>query len=198
MSVEVEMVGLEALKSYFRTSEERADVAARLSVTDTSAFARRLSSKEIRAQTRFTVSYLGEDGRLEVVKTADPNEAIVRGRHRATSLANPIFNQTTPFFGRPAKGRRVVVRVARDSGGSEIKGGFFVNLRGGNIGLAVRSKDGRPPSRGARPIFGGSAFLLYGPSVGQIAFDVFPDIAPDVSAHLIDRFVYHFERLANG
>ena len=195
MSVEVEMKGLAGLSRYFDTAYDRAEKAERFAVRDATRMARSESSKQIRSQVNFSVSYLNDAGRLEAVTSNRGKEATLTARHRATSLANRVFNKTAPFFGRPKQGSKIVVRVAKGSGGRQIKNGFFVPLRGGNVGLAVRTPDGKAPSRGAKPIFDGNAHLLYGPSVGQVAFDVFPDIAPDVSDKLAYEFIRHFERL---
>lgn len=195
MSVEIEMKGLDALREYFRTAPQRAERAEPLAVRDASRFARSQSSKEIRSQVNFTVSYLNEQGRLELAYARGGSEATLTGRHRATSLANRVFNKSPIAFGRPRKGTTIRVRVSKSGGNKAIKTGFFVPLRGGNVGLAVRTKDGRAPSAGAKPIFGGDAHLLYGPSVGQVAFDVFPDIAGGVADKLANEYVRHFERL---
>jgi len=193
MSVEIDMVGLDRLKAYFKDAGDRLDRAEVMAVSNASRFARSESSKEIRSTVNFTVSYLNKDDRLEVKRNHGGREATLTGRHRATSLANPIFNKTTPRYGRPKKGFKVRVQVAR-KGGYTFENAFFVPLRSGNVGLAVRTPDGRPPSAGAKPIFGGAAHLMYGPSVGQIAFDVFPAIAGDLSEKLATEFIRQVER----
>lgn len=195
MTVEVDMQGLDALQTYFRTANERAERAEPLAVRDAARYARSRSSREIRSQVNFTVSYLNQDGRLELAYKSGGREATVSGRHRATSLANRVFNRTTPRFGRPPKGFKVRVRVGKQGGGHVFENAFFLRLRNGNVGLAVRTENGRAPSAGAKPIFGGAAHLLYGPSVGQVAFDVFPEIAPDTADKLANEFVRHFERM---
>lgn len=193
MSVDVEMKGLERLKEYFRDADDRVERAETLAVSNATRFARSESSKQIRSQVNFSVSYLGKDGRLEVKQSNGGREATLTARHRATSLANPIFNRTAPRFGRPKKGFKVRVHVAK-KGGYTFENAFFMPLRGGNVGLAVRTANGRAPSAGAKPIFGGAAHLLYGPSVGQVAFDVFPEIAGDVSEKLATEFIRQIER----
>lgn len=187
------MKGLDRLKEYFRGAGERVERAEVMAVSNATRFARSEASKQIRSQVNFTVSYLNQDGRLEVKRGSDGREATLTARHRATSLANPIFNRTAPVFGRPKKGFKVRVKVSK-KGGHTFENAFFLPLRGGNVGLAVRTPDGRPPSLGAKPIFGGAAHLLYGPSVGQVAFDVFPGIAPDVATRLEDEFIRQVER----
>lgn len=195
MSVEVEMRGLDALRTYFETARERAERVEPMAVRDAARFARAESSRRIRSQVNFTASYLNQDNRLELAYQQGGREATITGRHRATSLANRVFNKGPIEFGRPRKGMKVRVRVAKSSGGKVIDGAFYVRLRNSNVGLAVRSENGRPPSAGAKPIFGGAAFLLYGPSVGQVAFDVFPEISPETADRLADSYVRHFERL---
>ena len=195
MSVDIDLRGLDSLREYFRTAPERAERAEKLAVRDASRFARSQSSKSIRSQVNFTVSYLNENGRLELAYSRGGSEATLTGRHRATSLANRIFNKSPIRFGRPKKGTRIKVRVAKGSTGAVIKNGFYVPLKNGNVGLAVRTPGGRPPSAGAKPIFGGAAHLLYGPSVGQVAFDVFPEVAPETADRLAGEYVRHFERM---
>lgn len=197
MSVEVELKGLvDGLAGYFRGAAERAERAEVLAVRDAARMARSESSKEIRSQVNFSVSYLNQAGRLELAIGEGGKAATLTGRHRATSLARFA---TTPFgVGRDRPKRGIRVKVNKRSAGVNLNkhySAFFVRLKNGNQGLAVRTKDGRAPSAGAKPIFGGNAFLLYGPSVGQVAFDVFPDIAPDVANKLSTEFLRHFERL---
>lgn len=194
MTVEVDMKGIGSLDAFFRDVGDRAEVAERLAVSNTSRWARSEASRQIRSQVNFTVSYLNDAGRLERVIKSGGKEASITGRHRATSLANPVFNKTQPFFGRPKKGSKIRVRVTKRGPGHTFTGAFFLPLKNGNVGLAVRTPDGRPPSAGAKPIFGGAAHLLYGPSVGQVAFDVFPDIAPEVGDRFGTEFLRQMER----
>lgn len=203
MSVEVEIKGLDAMSAFFRQAPEAADRAAVLSTNDAINFARVRSSREMRDQVNWTQKYLNTPGRLSVTRKANSFdiEAVLSGRNRPTSLAT--FATTPPTFGRRKGNRGVRVKVARN-GGDTIAGAFFVKLSGakggGNVGLAVRTKSGRPPrgTRGARPIFGGEAWLLYGPSIGQVAFDVFPSIADDVGDYHAEQFARQFTRLSNG
>lgn len=197
MSVEIEMRGaVEGLASYFRNAKGAAERAEVFAVRDAGRMARSESSKQIRSQVNFSVSYLNQEGRLTLVTGDGGKSAVLTGRHRATSLARFA---TTPFgVGRDRPKRGIRVKVAREGSGYNLNksySAFFVRLRNGNQGLAVRTRDGRAPSAGAKPIFGGNAFLLYGPSVGQVAFDVFPDIAPAVGDKLATEFLRHFERL---
>lgn len=194
MTVEVDIKGLGTLDAFFKSVGAAAERAEPLAVSNASRWARSEASRQIRSQVNFSVSYLNSDGRLERVVKAGGKEATITGRHRATSLANPVFNKTQPFFGRPKKGAKVRVRVTKRGPGHTFTNAFFLPLKNGNVGLAMRTPDGRPPSAGAKPIFGGSAHLLYGPSVGQVAFDVFPDIAPEVGERLASEFVRQFER----
>lgn len=201
MTVEVTTRGLDQLAAFFREVPEVASRAAVFAVNDGSVFARRLSSKEIRDQVNFSAGYLLDDGRLTITKKArgDDIEAVVRGRNRPTSLAR--FASTAVSFGRKRRGIRV--KVARGGGGATMKRAFFVKLRSGknsdnfNVGLAIRTADGKPPknTRGATPIFDG-AFLLYGPSVAQVFYDVAPEIAGTVGDQVASGFIRHFARLS--
>lgn len=192
----LEARGLDNLEAFFRTAGDAADKAMPLSIREAARYGRALGSRQIRSQVNFSQSYLNSDGRLEVINVG-PSMSVIRARNRATSLAR--FATSGPTFGRGRRGVRV--RVSASGGGKTLDRGFFVRLRrgnseSGNVGLAVRSKNG-PPSRGAVPIFKG-AYLLYGPSVGQVAFDVFPAIEPDVSERLQNEFIRQFERFTRG
>lgn len=198
MSVEVEMRGLDSLQSYFNTARERAERVEPMAIRDASRYARSESSRRIRSQVNFSVSYLNADGRLELAYHDGGKSSTLTGRHRATSLANRVFNKTVPQFGRPPKGFKIKVRVAKSGTGytfGKENPAFFLRLRNGNVGLAVRTPNGQAPSAGAKPIFGGEAHLLYGPSIGQIAYDVFPEIAPETAGRLADAYLRHFERM---
>lgn len=203
MSVEIDIAGLDAMAAFFKEAPEAADQAAVFATNDAIEFARRRSSKEMRSQVNWTQSYLNTPGRLSVTRRASSFEieAVLSGRNRPTSLAT--FATSAPVFGRRKGNRGVRVKVAR-GGGDTIAGAFFVKLPGAkdgfNVGLAVRTKNGRPPrgTRGARPIFGGSAWLLYAPSIGQVAYDVFPSIADEVAGYQRDQFARQFERLTDG
>lgn len=202
MSVEVETRGLDALIRYCRNAPETADQAAVFATNRAAEFGRTLTSREIRDQVNFTASYLNAPGRLNITRRASRTdiEAVVTGRNRPTSLARFA---TTPFSVGPRRSKRGIrVRVAR-GGGATIPGAFFVRLRGAaegsNEGLAIRTKGGRPPSgtRGAKPIFKG-AYLLYGPSIGQVAHDVFPAVVDRVGDKQVDEFMRQFERMSHA
>lgn len=194
MTLTIDTTGFRDIETFFRRADEAADRAIAPSVSEAARFGRALASREIRQQVNFSASYLNSQGRLEVQRE-DANEATIKGRNRPTSLARRPFSTTPITFGRRKRGVRV--KVSRQGSGHLIDGAFFVRLRNGNVGLAVRPPDGRRPSRGAVPIFNG-AFLLYGPSVGQVAFDVFPDIEPQVSDRLSDEFIRQFRRFSRG
>lgn len=206
MSVEIATRGLEALQSFFDRAPEIAEQAARFAVTDTAAFARRESSKEIRAQVNFGRNYLAEDtGRLTVINKTfggDP-EAVIRGREEPTSLAR--FSTTPARFGSQGRGG---VRVNVGGSNKKMDRAFFVKLRKGNtaisdgshnVGLAIRLKKGEAVKNKTKMrSMGGGLYLLYGPSVAQVFDDVALALAPELSDRLEANFVRHFLRLSNN
>lgn len=187
-------VSIPDLQSFARRSSAAAEDAVAPTISKASSHARALASRDIRSSVNFTVSYLGQEGRL-TAQRVDDDEAVITGRHRPTSLASRVFNRSSVSFGR--RGRPVRVSVRRGGPVTALPGAFFVKLKSGNIGLAFRPKDGKPPSRGAVPIFGG-AYLLYGPSVGQVAHDSFPRISGPLSVYMANEYIRNFERLFRG
>lgn len=122
-------------------------------------------AKMSREQVNFPASYLAPaGGRLTVAEKARAGRLAVTiaGRDSPTSLAR--------FTGRQTQANQEgKIRVEVAPGMAKfVKRAFFVNLRNGNRGLAVRT-DGPPPDRAYRPRkLGENVWLLYGPSVDQV------------------------------
>lgn len=153
---------------------------------------RTASAKLIREQVGFSASYLAPSGgRLTIDKKANGEDlsAVIRGRHRPTSLAR--FATGTPT--RRQRGARIMVQPGL---ATFLPRAFFINLRSGNaelrnnMGLAIRLPQGQQPSRAYRPteLFPG-LWLLYGPSVDQVFDDVADEISPDLAEFLGDEFL---------
>lgn len=122
-------------------------------------------AKMTREQVAFPASYLAPSGgRLTLTEKArSGNLAItITGRDVPTSLAR--------FAGRQTRANRDgKIRVEVAPGAAKfLKRAFFMDLKNGNRGLAVRTGGGAP-ERAYRPKpLGNGLWLLYGPSVDQV------------------------------
>jgi hypothetical protein len=163
-------------------------------------------SRRIRQQIRFGARYLGpSEGRLSVTQRASASSLLVKitGRGEPTSLAR--FAVGSGRRGRRAKGQRDEgVNVTVKAGGSPkmIRRAWLINLRNNNVGLAVRT-DGPPPAGAYRPKrlnnFGGSVWLLYGPSVDQALYSarnqggVVEEVSPELVEWIDSELVRQIE-----
>lgn len=164
--------------------------AAHQAINRTLDRARTASAREIRDQVNFPAAYLqGADSRLSVTQRASASrlEGVITGRRRATSLARFVVGSS---------GAGVSVRVKPNST-VQMKRAFLMRLRSGNasldtksnLGLAVRTKDGRKPSAAYKPTkIGDNLWLLYAPSVDQVFRAVREDIAKDTEDFLEREF----------
>jgi hypothetical protein len=180
---------------YIARLPREADKAAQLSINQVaSRGALKLARSEILDQINFPKDYLTGD-RLRVTKMARPGdlEAVIGARQRATSLARFADSSTT--LGSRA---RVGVRVRVKRGNSTLlKKAWLVNLRNGNIGLAVRLKPGQSidnKTGATRWLVPGKVALLYGPSVDQVFRDVSEDIAGPVGSMVATEFFRQLTR----
>lgn len=161
-------------------------------VNTTAARARVAAAREIRAQVAFPAQYLSPSaGRLALTKkaTASDPSAIIRGRHRPTSLAR--FARNAMSAGQT--GARIEVQPGLSK---FLPRAFFVPLRSGadgssnNLGLAIRLREGQRPNRAYKPkLIGRNLWLLYGPSIDQVLDDVANEIAPDAGEFLAQEFL---------
>lgn len=162
--------------------------AARMAINKAADRARAASAREMLRQVNFPRGYLtGRDARLTVTKHASNAdlEAVITGRHRATSLARFV---TGSFKG----GLRATVKPGR---ASRIEGSFLMPLRQGdsgklgNMGLAVRTAAGQKPRGAYRPKkLSENLWLLYGPSVDQVFKTVREDVRPGTETFLAAEF----------
>lgn len=165
--------------------------AAYLAINRTLDHARTLSAREIRKQVNFPASYLeGADSRLKVSQraTASRFEGVITGRQRATSLARFVVGT--------ARKSGVNVRV-KPTATTHMRRAFLMRLRAGNanldttsnLGLAVRTKDGKKPSAAYLPTpIGKNLWLLYGPSIDQVFRTVREDVSRDTEEFLSNEF----------
>ncbi|MFC3724402.1 phage tail protein [Neoaquamicrobium sediminum] len=165
--------------------------AAHQAINRTLDRARTASAREIRKQVNFPAAYLqGEDSRLSVTQRASSSrlEGVITGRRRATSLARFVVGSS--------RGKGVSVKVKPDKV-ETMKRAFLMKLRAGNasidtksnLGLAVRTRDGKKPSAAYKPVkIGENLYLLYGPSVDQVFRTVREDVAKDTQEFLNREF----------
>lgn len=181
--------GLDSLDN-LDTLDERIIRAARLAINKAADRGRTQAAREIQKQVAFPARYLsGDGGRLRVSRRASDNnlEAGIMGRDQATSLARFAKDRDPK-----ATRRKGDVTVVVNPGHTKfMKGAFLMRLRNGNLGLAIRLKDGESVKnkRSVRKI-GKGLYLLYGPSVNQVFATVSEeDTAPFVSDYLETEFL---------
>lgn len=185
---EWEVVGLERLADITDLPRTVKRAASR-AINRTADRARTQSSREIRQQVAFPASYLSPSGgRLAVAQQASETslEARIRARYRATSLAR-FITRTGP------RGRGVTVEV-KPGHSVDMPGAFLISLRGGvdskgNRGLALRLKKGQSlRNRMLSKQMAKGLYVLYGPSVYQVARTVFVDVAGNAARFLETEF----------
>lgn len=206
MSAIIDAIGLTETQQYF---ERAPDIARRAAVLSINQTAERKGLKAARdamlLQVAFPPGYLQPPNFfLSQRATVDDMTAAIRGRFTPTSLARFAGGARSRF----AAGRR---HVRRNGGGIALhvqpgasvvlKRAFFLNLRGGNIGLAIRLKPGEVllHTRGAKLLTSGplaGVALLYGPSVDQVFRTVAAEIAPGVLDAVETEFLRQFIRLS--
>jgi len=143
----------------------------------------------------FPKDYLSGD-RLKVKKLAKPGnlEAIIAARPRPTSLAR--FAASTSIGSRAKIG--VQVRLKKTSGAVVLKKAWLVNLKNGNIGLAVRVKSSDLANKYADIktwLVPDKVALLYGPSVDQVFRDVSQKTSAPIGRMVTEEFLRQFTRL---
>lgn len=185
----VVVAGLNDLQD-IESLDKRILLAAQRAINKTADRGRTQAAREIQKQVAFPARYLsGENGRLRVSRKAKENslEAAITGRDRPTSLAR-FAKDRNPR----TAGRRGGVSVMVKSGQTQfMKGAFLMQLRNGNLGLAVRLKDGESV-RGKKRVtkIGKGLYLLYGPSVDQVFASVSEEeVAPAAADYLEAEFL---------
>ena len=149
------------------------------------------------SEVAFPRGYLDSPDRLEVSRKATRGslEAVVTGRDRPTSLARFAPGHT------PENTRKGGVTVQVKRGRTQhLKKAFLVRLNNGNIGLAVRLKQGETlrNKREKAVKLGLGVYLLYGPSVDQVMKSVVEDSIPEIGDMLSNEFYRQFARLTHG
>lgn len=196
MSVSIVATALKDAQRFFEQAPDIAEEAAVLAINETvEREGLTLIKRDMRDQVNFPSGYL-EGDRLKVTRRASARslEAVIRGRDRPTSLARFAQGQT------PAntRGRGVRISVKRGTG-QVLRKAFLVNLKNGNIGLAVRLKPGDTlRNSDAAQQLADNVWLLYGPSVDQVFRGVANDRADDLTEMISQKFNRQFGRLARG
>lgn len=164
--------------------------AARMAVNATVRRSQATAARSMERQVKFPSGYItGQAGRLRITKLASAHdlEGKVTGRDRPTSLAR--FIKGTPRLPGSGAPRQAGVMVEVKPGiARRMPGAFAIRLRNSNIGLALRTKDGRPPSAGAK-LIGKGLYLLYGPSIDQVFVETRNLIRPDMEEYMEREFL---------
>lgn len=192
MTVEVDLSGIARMAEYFEEAPRIARQAASMAINQTAdRVGVRQSRTAMLRQTAFPAGYLNDPERFGLRKSANPAdlEAIVSGRTRPTSLAR--FAQ----WGAAREGATVTVNPGAPK---RIGRAFRVRLKNGNVGLAIRLREGEQVQNRKYPatIFQSGIALLYGPSVDQVFQDVRYEVAPIALDSLRDEFLRQYVRLS--
>lgn len=198
MSFSILSKGLQNVERYFNALPDIAEKAASLAINDVAErTALPLARQDILGQVAFPADYLKRPDRLGISKKASPKSlsAKITARDRPTSLARFAPAQT------PQNTRKTGVRIEVKKGSRKVlKRAFLVNLKNGNIGLAVRLKEGEKidNKRDEAARLAPNVYLLYGPSIDQVFRDTAQDIEPQITSQLTKQFLRQFARLTNG
>lgn len=199
MGVTVEAIGLANLKRYLVSLPDQTKTAARIAVNDTTRFSLPMAREAMLKQVAFPRGYLTDPTRLGIVQFASNDLLLARvvARDTPTSLARFVTTTASRALRKAGKGG-VTVRV-RPGVAVDLPRAFLLNLRNGNVGLAIRLKPGEALSHtvGAKLLTGRlkGVALLYGPSVNQVFGSVAEDISPELADYLETQFLRQFVRL---
>jgi hypothetical protein len=201
MAVKIEIDALESTVEFLRAVPETGRQAMSMAINKVApGSGMKLARETIMEQIAFPQDYLKGD-RLMVSRFSTPEnlEAVIRARHRATSLAR---------FARGAVIGRAGISVEVGRGDTtRLKAAWLVRLKKGasltqdnyNVGLAVRIKAGeeiRNKKYEHRSwLVPGHVALLYGPSVDQVFRDVADQIGEPIGKMVSDEFFRNFRRL---
>lgn len=200
MSIQIIATGLKDMVEYIESLPEFAEEAQALAVNDTARDEEVAIRRDMETQINFPKGYLsGERYGIRRRATRQLAEAVISGRDRPTSLARFAGGATVAN----SRGRPIFVRV---KSGQTVKldRAFLIELRNGNVGLAIRLPEGQEPDKAYRPVQltrrGGQLepiWLLYGPSVDQVLRGVADDRAPQIAERLQKNFLRQFSRISS-
>lgn len=212
----VSIEGLDALQDYIAELPAQTQKAADLATIDATRFAFRESSKAIRSQVRLSPEYIGNAERggnrltIKYDQQGDVRIGVVEGVKRAVSLSRfltsgPVFGGKTPARIRVKPNGRTTTTIKVTGGDRSEAPMFAVRLSRGksltedsfNVGLAVRLRPGEQAVARKEDLtpLSPNVYLLYGPSVNQVFYDVAPAISDSVAGNLQDSFLRQFARL---
>ena len=203
MTATVLAVGLGDFAKYVDELPDLMVEAARMAVNDTSRDTVPMIKRRMRKEVNFPSGYLNKE-RLSVRRKATRVrlEAVIAGRDRPTSLAR--FAPGAKPHVRGSVKRPIFVKV-KAGDARKMDRAFIVELRNGNLGLAIRLPKGETPREAYKPVAltrGGGrptgAWLLYGPSVDQVMKGVADETQDDVLDMLNRNFARHLSRLTRG
>ncbi len=163
------------------------------SINTTARRFRTESSRRIRQQVAFPARYLDSraDGNLRITRnaTADAMQAVIQGRFRPTSLARFVKGPRTG-------GRRAPTVEVAPGNRQKMNRAFLMNLRSGNVGLAVRLRPGERIENKRKMVqIDSGLYLLYGPSVDQVFREVSEEVSDEAAAFLEKEFLRMTEAL---
>jgi hypothetical protein len=187
----------EGLDNLANLDEVKDDIlkSAVQAINKTADRARTRAAEAIRQQVAFPAQYLAPSSKRLIVTeraTMSGLEAKIRARHRPTSLARFVS-------GTPRRGQGVSVEV-QPGRRKNMPRAFLMKLRSGsadidtrhNMGLAVRLRPGETLANKRNVIaMKNGLYLLYGPSVNQ----VFWQVSQDIQGETVDYLEAEFSRL---
>lgn len=193
----VEVKGLPDFVKKMQNAPIVAERAASLAINSAARRARTMAVNEAKQQVNLPVSYLrSKNGGINVTRNARKGDltAVVSGRRRPVMLSRFV----TGWANRGAVNRGAKVRVRKGGSTKLMKRSFAMNLKGGNVGLVVRT-NGEKPFGAYKPLKlnkgKSDLWLLYGPSTDQVFNTIREDIAPAVSDYVSSEFTRQFDRL---
>lgn len=196
--------GLKGLSDYFEKLPDIAAQAASYAINDVAGgTGLTLLRKSVYEQIDFPNGYLNQalptgGTRLGLVSKANKNklEAVIKGRDRPTSLARFANKGQTP----KSTAKRGVSITVKGKNTKFKKNAWLVNLRNGNLGLAVRLAPGERLNKhtASKVQIAPDIFLLYGPSVDQVLRGVADEKSDEMASMVARQFFRQFERLSNA
>lgn len=200
MSVQILAQGLGDLADYVKSLPDLTEEAVALAVNDTARDEEVAIRRDMEAQINFPKGYLkGDRYGIRRRATKQLAEAVISGRDRPTSLARFAEGATI----KNSRGRPIFVRV-KSGQQAKLDRAFLIELRNGNLGLAIRLPQGQSPDAAYKPVQltrrGGQlepVWLLYGPSVDQVLRGVASERGPEIATSLQRNFSRQFSRLTS-
>jgi hypothetical protein len=189
--------GLEEVRDFFDRLPQISTDAARMAINDVAGgtgltLLRKAAYEEI----SFPSGYLNKD-RLGLASRATNSKlgAVIKGRDRPTSLARFVDKKQV------MSGVRGNLRVTVKPGKTKtMSKSWLVNLKNGNLGLAIRLAPGERLNKTAPPSveLSKGVYLLYGPSVEQVFKGVAADNSGEIARLVSREFLRQIARLSRG